>query len=700
MILRIKIICILILSFSFNSNSQKEYGDKNYYLIDSILISDLHESDQLLLDSSLTIYHSTDKDTIKLEMLQNIVDNCWNADVWPRYNDLLIDDVKQLLTQDRSEIVQKKFAYYLAGGISNQGFYYDQKGNLLEALNYYHESLNIYEAIDNIEGTSTAFNNLGVIYSLVGDTSKALEYHHKSLESKIILNDKIGIAMSFNNIGTIYENSNEPFKALEYYEKSLAISESVDDARGIAMSFDNLGDIYLHENVLGKAYNLYKQGLDKWTELGFEPGISTGKNNLANVLVKMGKYSEARVFAIESYELSCKLNYPLDIENSAKTLIDIYRIEGDYKQALYYSDIFIEMRDKIRNEQNANKAYKKSMQYEYQKEALQDSLQYSKEIELQEAALKQEKTQASAFMYGLILVLGLLLLGLRSFLIKKKDNKKINEQKLQVEKQKQEIEKQHAVLAATHKEISDSITYAKRIQTAILPTTDSLNEYLKNGFVLFMPKDVVSGDFYWLENIGESTLIAVADCTGHGVPGAMVSVVCHNALNRAVREFKLVKPSEILDKTKELVIETFKSKSEFVRDGMDISLCKINFTTKQIEWAGANNPLYVFKKDSNDIQITSANKQPVGVSEYSKNFDNHELILDEGDIIYLFTDGYVDQFGGEFGKKFKHSKFRNLIISNGAEGIAGQKEKLMDEFYRWKNNQEQIDDICIIGIQV
>ncbi len=691
---------IILFSFVPQVSRGQQFGDKNFYILDSIDLSLLHEDDKLLLDSSLTIYHNTLEDTIQLEMLENIVDNCWNGDIWPRYNDFAIKKVQKLLTQNRQEEERKKFAYFLAGGLSNRGFYYDQKGNLLEALNHYHESLLIYEKINNKQGTSTAFNNLGVIYSIIGDTAKALEYHNRSLKTKIELKDEKGVAMSYNNIGAIYENSSEPFKALEYYEKSLKISNSISDSRGIAMSLDNLGDIYLHENILGKAFDYYSRGLQKWTEIGFKPGISTAKNNLANVLIKMGEFDRAKTYAIESYQLAESLDFPVDIENSAKTLVTIYRHEGDFEKALFYSDSYIEMRDKIRNEQNANKAYKKSMQYEYQKEALKDSIEFSKEREIQQAELKQEKTQASAFKYGLILVFIILVIAVRSFLIKKKDNKKINEQKSQVENQKKEIELQHATLAKTHQEISDSINYAKRIQNAILPTTDVLNESLNNGFVLFMPKDVVSGDFYWLENLEDSTLVAVADCTGHGVPGAMVSVVCHNALNRAVREYHLSKPNEILDKTKELVVETFKSKSEFVRDGMDISLCRIHKNSEIVEWAGANNPLYIYKRISNSIEIISSNKQPVGVSDYSENFTNHELKLEQGDIIYLFTDGYMDQFGGEHGKKFKHSRFREIALDLGKQGIKGQKEVFEKEFHNWKGNLEQIDDICIIGIEL
>jgi serine phosphatase RsbU (regulator of sigma subunit) len=340
------------------------------------------------------------------------------------------------------------------------------------------------------------------------------------------------------------------------------------------------------------------------------------------------------------------------------------------------------------------------MQYEYQVESLQDSLQFSKEREVQKVKLKQQETQSFALLSGLLLSILAMAIGLRSFIRKKKDNEKINAQKEEVEVQKRKIELQHLKLTNTHREISDSINYAKRIQAAILPTKEALAQVLVKEFVIFEPKDIVSGDFYWLEETENEIFIAVADCTGHGVPGAMVSVVCHNALNRAVREFNLSKPAEILDKTKELVIETFKSKSEFVRDGMDISFCKLTKDTHKIEWAGANNPLYIFRKGGKAVEIIPPNKQSVGVSDHGEKFNNHQIELKDGDRIYLFTDGYVDQFGGEKGKKFKHARLRDLIVKYSSTAIYDQKDIFLKEFHDWKRELEQIDDVCVIGIEL
>ena len=325
---------------------------------------------------------------------------------------------------------------------------------------------------------------------------------------------------------------------------------------------------------------------------------------------------------------------------------------------------------------------------------------FEKEREVHSLKIQEKENQAYVLYGGLFLLIIILLIAVKSFIQKKRDNYRINVQKTKVEVQKKEIENQHLALASTHKEISDSIAYAKRIQEAILPSSETLNHYLKDGFVFFQPKDVVSGDFYWIEKVGTKIIFAVADCTGHGVPGAMVSVVCHNALNRAVREFKIHKPSNILDKTRELIIETFSSSDKNVSDGMDISICCWNQSDQSLDWAGANNPLYIIRHNTDEISIIPPDKQPVGKFETHTKFTHHHLQLYPGDLIYLFSDGFQDQFGGEQGKKYKRSQFKKFLLKIKHKELDTQKYLLENEFIDWKGNLEQLDDVCIIGIKI
>lgn len=256
------------------------------------------------------------------------------------------------------------------------------------------------------------------------------------------------------------------------------------------------------------------------------------------------------------------------------------------------------------------------------------------------------------------------------------------------------------LLSEKNKEILDSITYAKRIQTAILPPNKLIEESFSESFVLYKPKDIVAGDFYWLEKRGDTIFMAVADCTGHGVPGALVSVICHNGLNRSVNEFGLTKPGEVLDKTRELIISEFEKSEEDVKDGMDISLLSVNKRSGKVLWAGANNPLWIFRKETNTIEEIKGNKQPVGKHASQINFDTHELTLNKEDRLYLITDGFQDQFGGPDGKKLKAVNLKNYLISSATNPVAQQRSYLNDAFMLWKGHLEQVDDVCVIGIRI
>lgn len=275
-----------------------------------------------------------------------------------------------------------------------------------------------------------------------------------------------------------------------------------------------------------------------------------------------------------------------------------------------------------------------------------------------------------------------------------------------------EIIEQKEIIEEAHKDMVDSIVYAQRIQQAILPPKRKIEQHLPNSFFYFKPKDVVSGDFYWLEQMGIITLFAAADCTGHGVPGAMVSVVCVNALNRSVREFGLTKPSQILNKTRELVIETFEQSDHDVKDGMDISLCAYNQDAQTLEWAGANNPLYHVKKvndsvNENEIVVNGywlcevkADKQPIGNYDSVSPFTNHTIQLEKGDMIFVASDGYADQFGGPKGKKFKYKPLKKLLIGNKEKVLIDQMNLLDESFENWRGNHEQVDDVCVIGVKI
>lgn len=315
-------------------------------------------------------------------------------------------------------------------------------------------------------------------------------------------------------------------------------------------------------------------------------------------------------------------------------------------------------------------------------------------------ALESQKTFTAIAVLISLLIAILLIVAYRSSVKQRRQAVIINRQKEEAEIQRDEIQTQHIQLADKNKEITDSITYAKRIQDAMLPPIEIFREHLEKSFIFYLPKDIVAGDFYWMERTKDKVIFAAADCTGHGVPGAIVSVICSNALNRSVREFKLTKPSEILDQTLEIVLEKFDSSDDEVKDGMDIALCAYDPVTHELEFAGANNPLWIVRNGAKEVEEYKANKQPIG--KYLKHvpFTNHKTKLKKGDTIYVFSDGYADQFGGEMGKKFRSLHFKELLVSIHNNDMKTQKKLVEKAFFGWKGKLDQLDDICVIGFRV
>lgn len=260
-----------------------------------------------------------------------------------------------------------------------------------------------------------------------------------------------------------------------------------------------------------------------------------------------------------------------------------------------------------------------------------------------------------------------------------------------------EQKKFEKIISEKNKEITDSIQYAKRIQEALLPSSSTFKSKFPESFVFYKPKDIVAGDFYWLLEIDNWIYVAAADCTGHGVPGALVSVVCNNALNGSVKEFGCRETGQILDKTRELVLETFTNNAADVKDGMDISLAGFNLSTGELFWSGANNPLWYCSNGV--INEIKAHKQPIGKADGPRPFKTHTISLQKGDYLFLFTDGYADQFGGEKGKKFKYKQMQELLLANVNLPAEEIKNILNKTFCDWKGDLAQTDDILIIGIK-
>jgi len=735
----------------------QEFADKNYYLIDSLILNDLNQYDRALIDSCIAIYHNKKEDTIKLGAISHIAENCMDGNIWPKYNLWIYN-----YTKDKTGILyyNKQYTYAL----SNIGYIYKNQGQITKALKYYDKALTIQRSIKDKEGIANTLNNIGIIYDNLGLVTKASEYFHHALNIYKENQDKDGIAISLNNIGSIYERQGHLVKGLEYYYKALDIYNILDDQEGIANSFNNIGSNYNYQGQDTEALNYYHKALTIQTTIGDMAGLSTSLNNIGSIYTKQKQvskaldyYHKALIICKETedkegiahslnnigiiysnqgdlikgldyltrgYKLANDIGYPYYITTSSKELSQIAIQQNNFKEAYDMYKIHITMRDSINNIETQKSAILTQTKYDYEIQKTIDDAENQKLMVIEKEQKEKQTIITNSVLAGIALLALFLGFVFNRLLITKKQKIEIESQKLIVEQQKQNVEyaykkteEQKEIIELAHKEITDSINYALRLQKAILPSFSTIDNCF-NNFILFKPKDVVSGDFYWFENKivngREISFFASADCTGHGVPGAMVSVVCSSALNRAVNEFGLIEPSKILDKTRILVIETFAKSGGNVKDGMDIALCV--FENNKIIFSGANNPLWIIRgtqfltTDQLNAKSTltdktqsliefKGDKQPIGIYHKTEPFTQIELDLVEGDILYFFTDGYADQFGGQKGKKFKYKALKKLLLEISNKPMFNQKQILDQRFIDWKGELDQIDDVCIIGVR-
>lgn len=597
----------------------------------------------------------------------------------------------------------------MAGAHVNIGFSYDDLGDYPNAIQSYLNALALYEGIGNARGVATTQSAIGTIYQQMKEYESALEYHNKALKTNEHIDNRSGLAVNYGNVGTIYGEQKIWDKAISNQRKSLSIKRELNDKMGVAISYSNFGAMYKRMGATDSALYYHALGLALFEELKHKRGMALQYYNTGSMEGIAGNHRSAIALCYKGLHLSRVTGSVPDERDNCSCLYKSYQALNRSDSALRYYQQHILLRDSISNEENTREITQKEMRYAFAQEQMADSLQQANQIHEQELAHQAEvgrqQTYAASGILGFVLMLVIAALSFKSYRQKKKDNLLISEQKSEVEYQKVQLEEKNH-------EILDSIRYAKRLQQAILPPDQLIARHLPESFVFYRPKDIVAGDFYWMQQIGSHVAIAAADCTGHGVPGAMVSVVCSNALNRAVREFNLTQPGAILDRTREFVIERFAQSEEEVKDGMDVALCVLNSENGKVFYAGANNPLYHVKSiddqhnerhvhnETHYVNEIKADKQPIGKFMEDDPFTTHEVDVSPGDMLYLFSDGFADQFGGANGKKFKYKPFKRLLLDIHNKPLVQQKQSLENAFVEWMGSHDQLDDVCIIGIRM
>jgi tetratricopeptide (TPR) repeat protein len=574
---------------------------------------------------------------------------------------------------------------------TNIGLVYYYQANYPKALEYYLEDLKIRIETNDKICIATCYSNMGLVYVEQFDYKKALDYYEKALKINIDLKEKKGIGDCYLNIGIVYHNLNNHKDALNYYLKSLKITEETNDIQGIGTCYSNIGNVYFDIKNYSKALEYYLKDLRIKEDIGDKQGAIVCYINIGGLYLATSDFKNAIQSCNKCVQISKQIGYIEGERLAHENLAKAYSNIGNYEEAYRNEVIFKQLTDSIFNADNSKQLGDMKTKFEVEKKEAELKLK----AEAAELINNQEKKQQQFIIYAVVFVL-IIVFVFSGFLFRR--FKITQKQKHIIQLQKDEVSRQKHLVEEHQKEIIDSITYAKRLQQAILPADSEIKKHLPNNFIYYQPKDIVAGDFYWMEHLDAITFIAAADSTGHGVPGAMVSVVCSNALNRAVKEFGLRDTGKILDKTRELVLETFEKSGEQIKDGMDISLLSIHKSKQQINWSGANNQLWYIS--NNKLIEVKADKQPIGKTDNPTPFTTHHIALNPNDIFYLMTDGYADQFGGTKGKKFKYKQLEDLVIANSDKSLDEQKQILTTTFNNWKTNLEQVDDVTIIGIKM
>ncbi|MCB9189936.1 MAG: tetratricopeptide repeat protein [Flavobacteriales bacterium] len=635
------------------------------------------------------------------------------------YLDEYEDGEKSLLAS--IEMAQKiDYPQGIAEASVIMGNIYILQGKFTKGLNYFTEALNIYEKMKDHDGMAHCYNGLGTINLNQEHYEKALEYFNKALEN----GGDIAKGDSYSYISQIYLRLEAYDDAAKYADEAIKIGKKNEDTYVQASGMDIKGVVASINKEYKKADEYLKEALSMKMDLEDMQGTAMTLNYIGKNYKSMDQIDSAMTYILKAHEIADEIGAMEELRIALGELAKLYAIVGQYEIAFVHQTRFIEVNEAIFNDQASKKIAEMEAEMEAKLQKEQIAL-LEKDKEFQE---KMVKIYIGFGIFIFLILIGGAAMIYNRYQVKKRAHADL-EQKNHI------IEEQKHILEEKNTEILDSITYAKRIQTAILPSDRYFAENLPEAFVLYKPKDIIAGDFYWLEYHQEQNklLFASADCTGHGVPGAMVSVVCNNALNRSVREFELLNPSLILDKTRELVIEQFEKSESEVKDGMDISLIALNRNLTKadsgggtIEWSGANNPLWIVRSsegphelnasamDSNKTLTVAPNveaethilfeikpdKQPIGKYAEPKPFTNWKVELHKGDTVYIFTDGFADQFGGDKGKKFMASKMKKLLLSIQDQPIQQHQQILDQTFEEYRGPHEQIDDVCIIGMRI
>jgi len=579
---------------------------------------------------------------------------------------------------------------------NNLGNMYQLKADYSKAIEYLIMGKRIAEELKDNKGLSDCELNIGNVYIQKKEYAMALKQYYKSLALAQKINDLQNIAQVYNNIGGTQRYLNQTDSTLLNYKRSLAIRYQLNDLGGIAETTLNIGDAYSNVKNYDSALVYFKKAHILYSNVNSQAGVAYALHNMGGVLFHLNKQQESLKVLKQSIEVSSVVGLK-DLRLSAYRMLSDALFElGQYKESAEYMKKMQVLNDSLLNENSNKQIAEMQTKYETEKKD-KEIVKQNAEIKNQQIEADKKATESKALVIGIVLLLFVVGFIYRGYKQKQKANQIIT-------LQKQEVEHKNLIIEEKQKEILDSINYAKRIQYSLLAHADFLDAHLsfstngtRNGyFVYFNPKDIVSGDFYWATKKDHKFYMAVCDSTGHGVPGAFMSLLNIGFLSEAINEKNIEQPNEVFNFVRKRLCESVSRDGQ--KDGFDGILICMDLSTKQITYAAANNKPILIKQG--ELLELPADKMPVGAGERKEEFKLYTVNAEQGDSLYLYTDGYADQFGGPKGKKFKYKPLNELIIGNHTKPLQEQKIVLQNNFDSWRGNLEQVDDVCVVGIKI
>lgn len=656
------------------------------------------DSAKIFIDKAYTIAKKLNDDEL-------MADYCL---IYARYNNEIEDYEKSIeyFNKAYEHFHKKRELKVEAEILTNIATIYNKIGVFEKSIENYQKALKIDEEIGDSAGMAYNYNNLGILHRKLGRNDRALEYNEKSLEIKLKLGDKNGAATSYNNIGTILCSNGDYEEGLIYLEKSLKIKEELNDIYGVANAYGNIGRIYTKQEKYEMAHEYYQKTLELKTQIKDNYGIAISYAVMADNQYMAGNYSKAVDYCKECIKIVNDLGL-IEVRIEAYNIMSAsYEKLGNINDAYKFYKLLIVDKDSLFNKEKAKQIEELESIYQNEKKQLEiDNLEKQELLNKQIIITQKEENKKQeiiiiAVVLGLLFLIFILIITIRMFRQKKKANELLEQKNNEIEAQRDLAAQQRDLIAEQKKDITDSIEYAFMIQSAIFPDPEDIQLVLKDYFILYKPRDIVSGDFYWINKQQDKIIIIAADCTGHGVPGAFMSMLGIAFLNEIVNKENITNPARILDRLRENIILALKQKGgrETPSDGMDVAAITIGLKQRKLEFAGANNPLYMIK--NNEIIETKGDKMPVSIYSKMHAFTCHNFDLEEGDNIYIFSDGYADQFGGPGGKKFKYKNFKDVLLSIKDLPMTEQREILDKKFENWRGDIDQIDDVLVMGVRI